>query len=59
MENKVKYTVARANDVSTRDCTCSCTDSVTVYYSSGKEAKGQKSVNIKEEAVAIQVLEIL
>jgi len=58
MENKVKYTVARTNDVSSRDCTCSCANSVTVYYSSGREAKGQKAANIKEEAVEIKVLEV-
>ena len=58
MENKVKYTVARANDVSARDCTCSCSGSVTVYYSSAKEAKGVKTANLKEDAAEIKVLEV-
>jgi acetyl-CoA carboxylase carboxyltransferase component len=58
MENKAKYTVARTGDVSTRDCQCSCSNDVTVYYSSGKEAAGQKSVTVKEEAVQIKVLEV-
>jgi hypothetical protein len=57
MDEKVKYTVARQS-VAAKDCQCSCQLPVTVYFSSGKEAAGQKTFSAKEEAVQIKVLEV-
>ena len=58
MAENTKYTVARTDGVGTRDCTCSCSNSVTVYYSSGKEDKEQRSFSAQADTVQIKVLEI-
>ena len=57
MAGKATYTVARSDDISPK-CQCSCANTVTVYYSSGKEAAGQKTFSGKEEAVQVRVLEM-
>ncbi|MDC7784516.1 hypothetical protein PQJ75_11835 [Rhodoplanes sp. TEM] len=57
MAEKVSYTVARTDEATGILCQCSCANTVTVYYSSGREARDQKSISIREEPVEIRVLE--
>jgi len=58
MADKAKYTVARTDEVSAKSCDCSCSNTVTVYYSSGLEKAGQKTFSAREEAVQLKVLEL-
>ena len=58
MPSKPKYTVSRTDEVTQRDCTCSCTLPVTVYFSSGKEKKGVTAPTVKEQVADIKILEV-
>lgn len=58
MTDKAKYTVSRLDEASASRCQCSCSNTVTVYYTAAREAADPKALSAREEPVQIKVLEV-
>jgi hypothetical protein len=56
MANKPKYTISRTDEVSSRDCTCSCHLPVTVYFSL-KEKEGH-TFSGRAEPAEVRIIEL-
>jgi hypothetical protein len=52
------YSVARFEDGMHAACSCHCANTVTVYYSVGKETPQQQTFSGKDDAVKFRVVEL-